>query len=98
MAASDRREGPLALDGRLNDWSEIDAVQDGPLLAMMSRPNLQKAQLRYASVPAQIYTAWARDHFYLAFSLHGLALIRIRPTTTCTTRAGGPGARTCARC
>jgi hypothetical protein len=73
VAASDRREGPLALDGRLNDWSEIDAIQDGPLLAMMSRPNLQKAQLRYASVPAQIYTAWARDHFYLAFSLHGLA-------------------------
>ncbi|HXE54746.1 MAG TPA: hypothetical protein VN541_17125 [Tepidisphaeraceae bacterium] len=74
VAASDRREGPLALDGNLDDWSDADAFQNGPLVLMMNRPDLQKQQLRSASVNARVYSGWGRDNFYLAFALEGLSV------------------------
>ena len=73
VAACDRREGPLALDGKLNDWNESDAIQDGPLVLMMSRPDLQRQQLQYAPVKSRIFSAWGRENFYLAFALEGMS-------------------------
>lgn len=73
VAISDRREGPMALDGNLSDWTDSDAIQNGPLVLMMNRPDLQKQQIRFAPVAAKLYSAWGRDNFYLAFALEGLS-------------------------
>jgi hypothetical protein len=73
VAVSDRREGPLALDGNLDDWTDADALQDGPLVLMMNRPNLQAQQLQFAGGTEKVYSSWGRDNFYLAFSLDGLS-------------------------
>jgi hypothetical protein len=73
VAVSDRREGPLALDGNLSDWTDADALQDGPLVLMMNRPNLQAQALKFASGTAKVYSGWGRENFYLAFSLDGLS-------------------------
>lgn len=72
VATSDRRDAPIALDGRLDDWTDSDALQDGPLVLMMSRPDLQDQELRFAPGSATVYSAWSADHFYLGFSLDGL--------------------------
>lgn len=73
VAATDRREGPLTLDGKLNDWTDADAIQNGPLVLMMNRPNLQKQQLQLAAVNARVYSGWGRENLYLAFALEGLS-------------------------
>lgn len=73
VAVSDRREGPLDLDGNLSDWTDADAIQDGPLVLMMNRPNLQAQELKFAAGTAKVYSGWGRDNFYLAFSLDGLS-------------------------
>jgi len=73
VALCDRREGTMELDGKLNDWTDDQAIQDGPLVLMMNRPDLQKQQIQFAPVPAKLYTAWARENFFLAFSLEGLS-------------------------
>lgn len=36
VAASDRREGGLRIDGSIEDWAPEDAVQDGPMVEMFS--------------------------------------------------------------
>jgi len=72
VAASDRRDGPLTLDGTLGDWTDADALQDGPLVLMMNRPNLQRQQLQFAPIRSRIYSGWGRENFYLAFALEGL--------------------------
>jgi hypothetical protein len=73
VAATDRHEGPLALDGKLNDWSDGQAICDAPMVLMLDRPDLQKQQIQFAPVPSKIYTAWGRDNLYLAFALEGLS-------------------------
>ena len=73
VAASDRREGPLVLDGKLNDWTDADSIQDGPLVMMVDRPDLQNERLATAPLPSRIYSCWGRDNFYLAFALEGLS-------------------------
>ncbi len=72
VAAIDQRDGNIAINGRLDDWSESDAIQNGPLVQMMNRPDLQSAQLRPGEVNAKIYGSWGRDDLFLAFSLEGL--------------------------
>ena len=73
VAASDRREGVLDVDGRIgDDWTDADLVQDGPLVKMLSRPGLQRQQLEPATTPAKVYTTWAGGHFYVAFDLAGV--------------------------
>lgn len=71
VAATERREGLLKLDGLLDDWSDADAIQDGPLVQMFARPTLQSHKLQFASLPAQIYTGWADENFYVAFRVGG---------------------------
>jgi hypothetical protein len=73
VAASEHGEGRrLLVDGRLDEWDDADLIQDGPLVQMLSRPDLQRQALRFASTPSRVYTSWAPDHFYLAFSLKGI--------------------------
>jgi len=73
VAATDRREGPISLDGKLDDWTDADAIQNGPLVLMLDRPDLQNQQLRFAPVNSRIYSCWGRETFYLAFALEGLS-------------------------
>ena len=73
IAVTDRYEGPQKLDGRLDDWNEAEAVQDGPLVLMMNRPALQDAKLQYASHPAKLYSRWGSQNLYLAFQLEGIS-------------------------
>lgn len=72
-AVSDRREGGLKIDGSIEDWTPEDAIQAGPMVAMFSRPALQKQELALADTPTQIYTTWGSDHFYVAFRLTGVS-------------------------
>jgi hypothetical protein len=72
VAASDRREGRIAIDGQLgDDWADADLVADGPLVRMLNRPGLQSHQLQPAAVPSRVYTSWAAGNFYVAFDLNG---------------------------
>jgi hypothetical protein len=73
IAASDRREGPLVVDGSLGDWHAADAIQDGPLVRMLDRPGVAAgATLRLTQSAAKVYTTWAQDRLYVAFSLAGV--------------------------
>lgn len=74
VAASDRREGKLSIDGALGDWDEAaDAIHQGPMVVMLDRPNLQRQAMQMASTSTSIYSNWAAKHFYVAFKLDGLA-------------------------
>ncbi|MGH7179340.1 MAG: hypothetical protein ACREJC_18330, partial [Tepidisphaeraceae bacterium] len=72
LAASERREGQLNIDGSLEDWTADDAIQDGPLVLMFNCPDLQEQELNLASTPTRIYTGWADENFYVAFRVSGL--------------------------
>ncbi len=73
VAGSARREGRLSIDGSLDDWADIERIQDGPMVVMLNRPTLQKQDLQLAATPTQIYSGWADENFYLAFALQGTA-------------------------
>ena len=73
VAASDRRDAPLKLDGQLDDWTDADAIQDGPLVLMLNRPDVQNQQLRFAPVRSKMYSGWGVSDFFLAFALDGLS-------------------------
>jgi hypothetical protein len=73
VAASDRREGRLVIDGKLDDWSAGDLIHDGKLVKMMDRPSVQGRTIAPASQTSQIYTGWADENFYLAFRLNGIS-------------------------
>ena len=73
IAASDRRQPGLILDGSLEDWTGDDALQDGPMVQFMNRPALQSQQIQSATTPSQIYSGWTDDTFYVAFKLQGLS-------------------------
>lgn len=73
IAASDRREGRLNLDGKLDDWIGSEPIQDGPLVRMFNRPALLNQDLQFASVPAHLYSAWGRENLYVAFALEGIS-------------------------
>lgn len=72
VAICERHEGPLSIDGRLDDWSDADAMQDGPLVLMMDRPDVQKQELKFVEGDSRIYSSYGRDNLYIAFSLGGL--------------------------
>jgi hypothetical protein len=73
VAITDRRgPQPLKIDGSLEDWSEADAIQDGPMVRMLNRPAIQRLELQYASTPTNLYSGWSQDNLYLAFKLSGL--------------------------
>ena len=73
VATSDRRgPGPLKIDGSLEDWSQADTIQDGPMVRMLNRPAIQKLELQFASTPTQIYSGWGQEDFYIAFKVNGV--------------------------
>jgi hypothetical protein len=39
---------------------------------MLSRPTVQRQEIRAASTTSRVYTAWAEDNFYVAFALQGI--------------------------
>ncbi|MDB5295186.1 MAG: hypothetical protein JWO31_1169, partial [Phycisphaerales bacterium] len=82
VASSDRREGRFALDGKLEDWTPADRIQDGPLVRMLARPAVLGQRLEPASTATQLYTNWTPANLYLAFGLNGVGG---------TGGAGGPG-------
>ena len=72
VAICDRRgNAPLKIDGSLEDWSQADTIQDGPLVRMLNRPAIQKLELQFASTPTQIYSGWGQNDFYIAFKVNG---------------------------
>lgn len=73
VGVSDRREGGLRIDGSLDDWTPEDAIQNGPLVQMFTRPTVQQQELKFADTPTELYTTWGGDHFYIAFRLAGVA-------------------------
>jgi hypothetical protein len=77
VAACDRREGQLAIDGKLepHEWAYLDALQDGPMVRMLSRPDLQRHALHVAQTPSRVYSGWAEGNFYVAFELEGLSAL-----------------------
>lgn len=75
VAASDRREGALRIDGDLpeSEWHAADLLQDGPMVRMLSRPALQRQQLQFAEGKSRLYSGWAERNFYVAFDLEGIS-------------------------
>src|SRR5207302_302533 len=63
VAGCDRREGRFSFDGKLDDWSEIDLIHDGPLVKMLSRPAVLAQTLEQASTTTKLYTNFAADNF-----------------------------------
>jgi hypothetical protein len=73
VAISEKKDEPMKLDGQLDEWTSADAIQDGPLVLMSSRPGLQSQQLQPAAGTARLYSGWSDEHFYLAFALENLS-------------------------
>ena len=67
------RRGNLLINGSLDDWSDDDALQLGPLVRMMNRPAVQAHALQYAATASKLYSGWGDDDFYFAFNVTGLS-------------------------
>jgi hypothetical protein len=74
VAASDRREGHLAIDGKLDQWYSSDLIHDGQLTRMLDRPSVQAWRIEPASAASQVFTTWADDNFYLGFRVSGVTV------------------------
>lgn len=72
VTVSRRREGGLALDGLLGDWSDDDAITLSPLTRMIDRPTLQQHAVADASTGAAVYSGWSEGNVYVAFKVAGL--------------------------
>jgi hypothetical protein len=73
VAATERLEGRrIVTDGRFDEWDDADLVHSGPLVQMLSRPQVQSQEIRSATTTSRVYTAWAEDNFYVAFALGGI--------------------------
>ncbi len=72
-AISQRREGGLTMDGKLNDWTDEDLIHNGKLTKMLDRPSIQQWRIEPASTSSKVYSGWSDDNFYVAFNLAGLS-------------------------
>lgn len=72
VARSARREGRFNFDGRIDDWTEPDLIQDGPMVKMLDRPDVQKQAFERATVPSKVYSGWSNEAMYVAFDLAGV--------------------------
>lgn len=74
VAAADKREGRLVIDGALGDWDDgADAIHLGPLTPLLDRPSLQAQAVQAASTSSSLYANWQDKNFYFAFKLDGLS-------------------------
>jgi len=78
VAWCEKRQGaPPRPDGTLSDWVPEDALHEGKLVQMNSRPSVQDQELRYASTDSAIYSSWSAAAFHLGFRVDGIE----KPTT-----------------
>ena len=72
VTRSVRRTAPFVINGSLDEWTGDDALQLGPLVKMMDRPEVQAHALDYASTRSEIYSGWTDDSLLVAFRVEGL--------------------------
>jgi hypothetical protein len=73
VAWCERRQGALpVVDGTLIDWVPDDALHEGKLVQMSSRPAIQNQELRLADTDSAIYSTWSAGAFHLAFRVEGV--------------------------
>ena len=72
VSAVPRRVNPLGIDGDLSDWTTDDAIQLGPMVKMLNRPEIQRHELEYAGTPTEAYAGWSDESLYVAFNLQGV--------------------------
>lgn len=72
-AISRRREGNLAINGSLEDWTDDDALCLAPLTRMLDRVTLQLHTLAQAKTTSSIYSGWSESNAYFAFKVSGLS-------------------------
>lgn len=67
------RAGPApSVDGSLGDWMREDALHEGKLVEMLSRPAVQRQQLRYSLTPSAVYSTWTLAALYVGFNVEGV--------------------------
>jgi len=67
-----RLSPPPRIDGSLGDWVAVDAIHNGRLVRMLSRPAVQRQEMVAADVPSAVYANWTPSHLYLAFRVEGV--------------------------
>jgi len=78
VAWCEKRQGaPPRPDGSLADWVPEDALHEGKLVQMNSRPSVQDQELRYAQTDSAIYSSWSAAAMHLGFRVDGID----KPTT-----------------
>jgi hypothetical protein len=72
VGISDQRlSAPPKIDGSLEDWFVEDALHEGQMVRMLSRPAIQQQQLPMAERPSAIYSTWGNMSLFLAFRVEG---------------------------
>ncbi|MCY2954795.1 MAG: hypothetical protein NTU53_22930 [Planctomycetota bacterium] len=66
-----RQAAPPKLDGSLEDWSPEDALHEGALVRMLSRPSLQRQEVEYAGAATTLYSTWTAASLYVGFRIDG---------------------------
>lgn len=75
VVVDERREPPL-VDGQLGEWLGNEAIIDGRMVRMHSRPALQSGEVQRVEKPAQAFVGWTSQGLHVAFRLEDAA----RPT------------------
>ncbi|MGE5610922.1 MAG: hypothetical protein ACM359_16855, partial [Bacillota bacterium] len=66
-----RQDAPPQIDGDLGDWAPEDALHEGPLVQMLSRPMVEHQEFRLAQLPSAIYSTWTPSWLYFGFRVEG---------------------------
>ncbi len=73
VAPSEQRQGASPkIDGLLGDWMPEDALHEGKLVKMLSRPAVQDQKLQLADTDSAVYSTWTPAMFYLGFRVEGI--------------------------
>jgi hypothetical protein len=73
VAWCEKRQGaPPHPDGTLIDWVPEDAIHEGRLVQMSSRPALQNQEARFDEFDSAIYSSWSAGSFHLGFRVEGV--------------------------
>jgi hypothetical protein len=73
LAATERMDRRFAFDGKIDDWTELDLIQDGPLVRMLDRPMLQRQSTEPANTNSRIFTGWTGNDFVVGFGVEGVS-------------------------
>jgi hypothetical protein len=72
VAVCEQREGaPPKMDGDLKDWAPEDALHEGPLVQMLSKPSMQRQELALAANQTAVYSTWTAASLYVGFRIDG---------------------------